>query len=212
MDVDARVWNPDGYFEYPNGTPAEPGYTPAEPVQNAGAMILNLLRQGSSSTNQSQPNSTNKSQKKNHPKPLSIENAKKNKPRSNTGTPKNSNTRTSSRGKQRPKQNSSTKGSRKKPNDSDPKWAWSEFQSSPDPKSLPMPKMIQLSGRQHSLDEDPQGTAFLLSPATASNVLMMTPTKTSAAPPPPPNTPADTDSVQDMTKNLRNLLNLGDQK
>ena len=95
-----------------------------------------------------------------------------------------------------------------------------------------MPSMAPLNGRRFSEDDDLEGSAFVLDKqpdlfhtppskatilAAAQSLNQKTPISTAhpdaipLPPPPPPNTPATTapsESVQDMTSNLRKLLNL----
>lgn len=45
MDIDARIWNPDGYFEYPASKLDSPTKSNGK---NSGQMILEMLRSGNS--------------------------------------------------------------------------------------------------------------------------------------------------------------------
>jgi hypothetical protein len=125
--VDARVWNKEGYFEYPDAD----GIT-ADEVPDSGKMLLQLLqsnsakpsgRKGTSNPIQAQALFIRDDSPPPASKPVNIKRA------SAKSTP----------------QKSSGGGSKET---SPAKWAWSAFQNSPDPKTLPMPTFASLERRR----------------------------------------------------------------
>ncbi|OQR88264.1 hypothetical protein ACHHYP_07004 [Achlya hypogyna] len=133
MDVDARVWNAEqGYFEYP-----EP-CTQAKPTLLLTPQRLenSIREERSKSRGKTEPSA--QSQQRSPPRAAS--NPKKQRSKKPTATiephtpsPTQSKQTTRNSGGEK-KQKASTQASAK--------WAWSAFQSSPDPKTLPMPPFL----------------------------------------------------------------------
>ncbi|OQR95441.1 hypothetical protein THRCLA_07865 [Thraustotheca clavata] len=161
MDVDARVWNAEqGYFEYP-----------AEPCTQPKPTLLLTPQRLETCIREERSKSRGKSEQEQQSPPRSASNSKKNRKKSAVIEP-----HTPQRHAPKKKNTTPTPPT---------KWAWSAFQSSPDPKSLPMPPFL---GSQ--------------------------PVKTEKPLPPPPPAPTiqilkrPKSSEDEMTLQLRKMLNI----
>ncbi|EQC30939.1 hypothetical protein SDRG_11414 [Saprolegnia diclina VS20] len=145
MDVDARVWNAEqGYFEYPEPACTETPkrtllLTPQRLEEERSKSRGKTHTTPSTEKPRSPPRAGSNSKKQRSKKPTAaVEPHTPQKPtppkqRSPTGTNSTNSSNTNSNA------NSSQK---KKATQAPAKWAWSAFQSSPDPKTLPMPPFL----------------------------------------------------------------------
>ncbi|CAH0480347.1 unnamed protein product [Peronospora belbahrii] len=136
---------------------------------------------------------------------------------------KNKGSNTNSNGAQCSNNQQSRNGKQKEQLSASGKWAWSAFQSSPDPTELPLPPfLIKTIGCLSNGNESfPTVTSPALSPprpppTKAPQLVLPAVPPMPTAPPelaaPPEATAPDTISVElSMTQDLRKMLNIGDQ-
>ncbi|KAF0747695.1 hypothetical protein AaE_007628 [Aphanomyces astaci] len=192
MEVDARVWNAaQGYFEYPDHQAASPSL-PTVKAKPTGCLLLTPQRLGTSIKDvRSQSR-----EKTPPPAPLATPLPSSPSPQQQTAAP------SKKKGKKSSPNNDKQSAKTTKPAVSESKWAWSAFQNSPDPKSLPIPPFLS----PPTLSHEPEPTP-VMAPLTLGD---------KKPPSKPPNPPQVTilqrpkPKEEQMTLQLRKMLNIRD--
>ncbi|ETV93239.1 hypothetical protein H310_12680 [Aphanomyces invadans] len=198
MEVDARVWNASqGYFEYPDEQPphSPPPHASSSsvPKAKAGGLLLTPQRLGTS-IKEVRGQSREKT-----PPPAPIVAASPSTASPDQPAPSKKKGKKSS-----PNNDKQTKNSKASASAPASKWAWSAFQNSPDPKSLPIPPFLSPQILSHEPEPTPRMAPLNL------NVMDKKP--------PPPSKPPNPQvtilqrpkpSEEQMTQQLRKMLNIG---
>ncbi|KAF0684437.1 Aste57867_23578 [Aphanomyces stellatus] len=228
MEVDARVWNAaQGYFEYPDENPKQ-NLSSTPPTQKPGGLLLTPQRLETSVRSQSRekrpPNIPTLPTTTTTPVAASPEQPGA---RLHSITPVDvvyvPASASKKKGKKTSPNNDKQTKSNKGKNSAETKWAWSAFQNSPDPKSLPLPPFLSpqlvsqepeptpamtqltLNVEKKPPPSKPPNPPHVKTTLQPSQVTILKRPKQAASKPSPPKP----NEEEQMTMHLRKMLNIG---